>query len=111
MGSWPEEPPYAGLGPPLIVLLALIYWPLAAARQGHIRRDVPVDNPEMKGVTRRMTPTPSWLYYLFAVAILTVAVYSVVLLVMSFATRRSAGWDVDIAHILMGVSMAGMFIA
>ncbi len=58
-----------------------------------------------------MTPTPSWLYYLFAVAMLTVAAYSVVLLVMSFATRRSAGWDVDIAHILMGVSMAGMFIA
>ena len=58
-----------------------------------------------------MTPTPSWLYYLFAVAMLAVAAYCLVLLAVSVATRRTAGWDVDIAHIFMGVSMAGMFVA
>ena len=58
-----------------------------------------------------MTPTPSWLYYLFAVAMLAVAAYGLVLLAVSCATRRTAGWDVDVAHIFMGVSMAGMFVA
>ena len=58
-----------------------------------------------------MTPTPAWLYYLFAVAMLAVAAYSLVLLPVSVAIRRTAGWDVDIAHIFMGVSMAGMFVA
>ncbi len=57
-----------------------------------------------------MTPTPPWLYYLFAVAVLAVAAYSLVLLAVSVATRRAAGWDVDVAHICMGVGMAGMFI-
>ncbi len=58
-----------------------------------------------------MTPTPAWLYYLFAVAMLTVAAYGLVLLAVSVAIRRDAGWDVDIAHVFMGVSMAGMFVA
>ena len=58
-----------------------------------------------------MTPTPSWLYYLFAVAMLAVAAYGLVLLAVSVATRRTGGRDVDIAHIFMGVSMAGMFVA
>jgi hypothetical protein len=58
-----------------------------------------------------MTPTPAWLYYLFAVAMLAVAAYCLMLLAVSVATRRTAGWDVDIAHIFMGVSMAGMFVA
>ena len=58
-----------------------------------------------------MTPTPSWLYYLFAVAMLAVAAYCLVLLAVSIASRRTAGWDVDIAHIFMGVAMAGMFVA
>ena len=58
-----------------------------------------------------MTPTPSWLYYLFAVAMLAVAAYGLVLLAVSVACRSTGGWDVDIAHILMGVSMAGMFVA
>ncbi|MGO9334908.1 MAG: DUF5134 domain-containing protein [Acidimicrobiales bacterium] len=57
-----------------------------------------------------MTPTPAWLYYLFAVAMLAVAAYGLVLLAVSVAIRRSAGWDVDIAHLFMGVSMAGMFV-
>jgi len=58
-----------------------------------------------------MTPTPSWLYYLFAVAMLGVAAYGLVLLAVSVTIRRTTGWDVDIAHIFMGVSMAGMFVA
>ncbi len=58
-----------------------------------------------------MTPTPAWLYYLFAVAMLAVAAYGLVLLAVSVAIRRNAGWDVDFAHIFMGVSMAGMFVA
>ncbi len=58
-----------------------------------------------------MTPTPAWLYYLLAVAMLAVAAYGLVLLAVSVTTRRNAGWDVDIAHIFMGTSMAGMFVA
>lgn len=58
-----------------------------------------------------MTPTPSWLYYFFALAMLAVAAYGMGLLTVSVATRWTAGWDVDVAHIFMGVSMAGMFIA
>ena len=58
-----------------------------------------------------MTATPSWLYYLFAVAMLAVAAYGLVLLAVSVVTRRTGGRDVDIAHIFMGVSMAGMFVA
>ena len=41
---------------------------------------------------------------------LAVAAYGLVLLAVSVAIRRSAGWDVDIAHLFMGVSMAGMFV-
>jgi hypothetical protein len=58
-----------------------------------------------------VTPTPVWLYYLFAVAVLAVSAYGLVLLVVSGAIRWAVGWDVDIAHIFMGVSMAGMFVA
>ena len=58
-----------------------------------------------------MTPTPSWLYYLFAVAMLAVAAYGLVLLVVSVLARMTGGRDVDIAHVFMGVSMAGMFVA
>jgi hypothetical protein len=54
--------------------------------------------------------TPSWLYDLFAALTLVVAAYSMTLLVVTGVVRRPAGWDVDVAHILMGVSMAGMFV-
>ena len=57
-----------------------------------------------------MTPTPAWLYYLFAAAMLAVAAYGFALLAVSVAIRKNAGWDVDIAHLFMGVSMAGMFV-
>jgi len=58
-----------------------------------------------------MTMTPSWLYYFFGVLMLVVAAYGLVLLVLAGATRRPSGRDVDISHVLMGVSMAGMFVA
>jgi hypothetical protein len=53
---------------------------------------------------------PSWLYYLFGLLMLTVAAYSVALLVLSVTGRHHSGRDVDIAHIFMGISMAGMFV-
>ncbi len=53
---------------------------------------------------------PSWLYHLFAVLMLVVAAYCLVLLVFSIKERRMSGWDVDVAHVLMGTGMAGMFI-
>jgi len=54
--------------------------------------------------------TPAWLYYLFAVLMLAVAAYGMVLLVVSVAMRQASGRDVDVAHVVMGVSMAGMFV-
>lgn len=58
-----------------------------------------------------MPATPTWLYYLIAVLMLAVAAYSLVLLALSAASRRTAGWDVELSHVLMGVAMAGMFVA
>ena len=54
--------------------------------------------------------TPSWLYYLFGGLMLAVAAYCLTLLVLSVATNRPAGRDVEISHIFMGVAMAGMFV-
>jgi hypothetical protein len=42
---------------------------------------------------------------------LVVAAYSVALLIFSVTGRHHSGRDVDIAHICMGISMAGMFVA
>jgi hypothetical protein len=57
-----------------------------------------------------VTPTPSWLYYLFGALVLVVAAYGVALLAASLRTRRLPGWDVDVSHAFMGVAMAGMFV-
>jgi hypothetical protein len=53
--------------------------------------------------------TPSWLYYLFAVAMLAVAAYGACLLTVSIRLKDPVGRDIDIAHLLMGVAMSGMF--
>jgi hypothetical protein len=53
---------------------------------------------------------PSWLYYLFGGLMLALAAYGVALLVLGFATNRPAGRDVEISHVFMGISMAGMFV-
>jgi hypothetical protein len=54
--------------------------------------------------------TPSWLYDLFGALVFLVAVSGVVLLIVSVTVRRLPGWDVDVSHAFMGVSMAGMFV-
>jgi hypothetical protein len=53
---------------------------------------------------------PAGLYYLFALAMLLVAAYNLSLLVLSIRPDDPAGRDVDIAHVFMGVAMAGMFV-
>ena len=55
--------------------------------------------------------TPSWLYYLFGGLMLGVAAYCLTLLILSVATDRPAGRDVEISHLFMGVAMAGMFVS
>ncbi len=54
--------------------------------------------------------TPAWLYYLFGVLMLAVAAYCFTLVILSVATNRPAGRDVEISHIFMGIAMAGMFV-
>jgi Domain of unknown function (DUF5134) len=53
---------------------------------------------------------PSWLYYLLAIAMLSIAAYSLVLLALAALSRRTPGWDVHVSHVAMGVAMAGMFV-
>jgi hypothetical protein len=57
-----------------------------------------------------MIGTPNGLYYLLGVLTLVIAGYGVVLLLTSISDRRSAGRDVEVSHVAMGVSMAGMFV-
>jgi Domain of unknown function (DUF5134) len=52
---------------------------------------------------------PSFLYYLFALAMFVVAAYGLVLLVLSVLLKDPAGRDVDTAHLFMGLAMGGMF--
>ena len=53
---------------------------------------------------------PSWLYYLFGLVMFVVAAYAASLLFISVTGRHHSGRDIDIAHVFMGVSMAGMFV-
>lgn len=57
-----------------------------------------------------MPARPSWLYYLFAVVMLAVAGYCLLLLALSASSRRRSGWDVELSHVAMGLAMAGMFV-
>lgn len=57
-----------------------------------------------------MAGNPVGLYYLLGVLTLVIAAYGVALLLTSISERRSAGRDVEISHVAMGVSMAGMFV-
>jgi hypothetical protein len=54
---------------------------------------------------------PAWLYYLFAIAMLSDAGYNSYLLMLSLKLNDPSGRDVDVGHIFMGVAMAGMFVA
>ncbi len=57
-----------------------------------------------------MVGNPVGLYYLLGVLMLVTAAYGLVLLLTSIFDRRSGGRDVEISHVAMGVSMAGMFV-
>jgi hypothetical protein len=57
-----------------------------------------------------MVGTPSGLYYLFATLMLFVALYGLMLLVVSVVERRTGGRDVELSHVAMGVAMSGMFV-
>ena len=57
-----------------------------------------------------MVGTPSGLYYLFAILMLVVAAYATAFVVGSSLDHWTAGRDVEISHLAMGVAMAGMFV-
>ncbi len=57
-----------------------------------------------------MVGTPAPLYYLFAVLMLAVALYGLALSVVSSVERLTAGRDVELSHVFMGVAMSGMFV-
>jgi hypothetical protein len=57
-----------------------------------------------------MIGKPPGLYHAFGVMMFAVAAYGLVLLVTLAAERRSAGRDVELSHVAMGVAMAGMFV-
>jgi Domain of unknown function (DUF5134) len=57
-----------------------------------------------------MVGPPAGLYYLFGILMLLVAAYGLLLLVTSTLERRTAGRDVELSHVAMGVAMAGMFV-
>ena len=57
-----------------------------------------------------MVGPPAGLYYLFGVVMLLVAAYALLLLVTSALEGRTAGRDVELSHVAMGVAMAGMFV-
>lgn len=52
--------------------------------------------------------TPAWILEIFAALMLVVAAVSAARLAAGWPWRRAAHPDVDIAHLLMGISMAGM---
>jgi hypothetical protein len=53
---------------------------------------------------------PSWLSYAFAAVMLATAAYCVARLVFARLRSRCVEHDHDIAHVLMGVAMAGMLV-
>ena len=53
--------------------------------------------------------TPPWLAEAFACLMLVVALYCVLRIAVALVIKQPSGWDVDLAHALMGVAMAGMF--
>ena len=79
--------PNSGL---LVILLALVYWPLTTAGRTDRRVRAGCPRPD-RGGSRTMTATPSWLYHLFAVLMLAVAAYCLTLLIVSVKERRLSG--------------------
>ena len=54
---------------------------------------------------------PTWLANFFAAVMLLVALYSAGRLLASWRWSRPTHADIDVTHILMGVSMAGMLVS
>jgi hypothetical protein len=54
--------------------------------------------------------SPAWLADLFAGAMLLTAGYCASRLILARARRRPAERDIDLAHVLMGLAMAGMLV-
>ncbi len=83
---------------PLLILLALAYWPVAAPARASSRASRAGD-PGASGSARM---TPAWLLDAVAALMLVVAAMS--------AARLARGRviDTDLAHLLMAVAMAGM---
>jgi Domain of unknown function (DUF5134) len=53
---------------------------------------------------------PSWLAGLLAAVMIATAAYCAVRLAVAWRRRRPTAYDVDAAHVLMGVAMAGMLV-
>ncbi|MGD0065916.1 MAG: DUF5134 domain-containing protein [Streptosporangiaceae bacterium] len=54
---------------------------------------------------------PSWLAWIFASVMIAIAVYCLTRLLVSWRQHRPTDRPVDLAHVLMGVAMAGMLVA
>lgn len=52
---------------------------------------------------------PTWLTDIFAALMLAVAVYAAARVIAAITLRRPTHYDIDLAHIPMGVAMAAMF--
>ena len=103
---------------PLLMLLAVAYWPAAATPHSaadsqhsppgrqHSPPDSPHNPPDEK--RRRGMTGPSWLADGFAGLMLLTAVYCAGRLAAARIQRRPTERDVDLVHALMGVAMAGL---
>lgn len=53
---------------------------------------------------------PPWLLRILAAVMLVIAAYCAARLILSFLRKRETELDTDSVHLLMGISMAGMFV-
>ena len=93
---------------PLLALLALTYWPVR--RRGH--RSAPV--AAAAAGERRRIMIPSWILDIFAAIMLVVAAVSAARLVAARPWQRGRAVvtaDIDLAHLLMAIAMAGMLVS
>ena len=95
---------------PLLALLALAYWPARAVVTQH--RAGPGGRQSRRD-SRIMIP--SWILDIFAAVMLVVAAVSAARLVAARpwqrGTQSAALTDIDVAHLLMGIAMAGQLVA
>ena len=100
---------------PLLALLALAYWPVAAAAvpRRAAGRSLRSDSAERVRTGDIGMSIPAWILDIFAAVMLLVAAVSAGQLVVARAWTRAGARDADIAgsHLLMGIAMAGMLVA